>query len=96
MRSVVPIRHLEMADQLAIGWILTAAIAAVALYSLVLKKDKSRLSPANETECVKSVAVDSNGKSDADVIIVGAGVAGAALAYTLGKVNCFLNLFSIV
>ena len=35
------------------------------------------------------------GNDDDDIIIVGAGVAGAALAHTLGKVikNCLLLLF---
>lgn len=35
------------------------------------------------------------GNDDVDIIIVGAGVAGAALAHTLGKVikNCLLLLF---
>ena len=38
---------------------------------------------------------DSAGNDGPEVIIVGAGVAGAALAYTLGKVTPFANLFAI-
>ncbi|GMN35915.1 hypothetical protein TIFTF001_005619 [Ficus carica] len=79
-----------MADPYTMGWILASVLGLIALYYLVVKnKNHREPSPENESECVKSVApVNEECRSkngDADVIIVGAGVAGSALAHTLGK-----------
>ncbi|BBG95126.1 FAD/NAD(P)-binding oxidoreductase family protein [Prunus dulcis] len=81
----------EMADQYLLGWILASVLGLVALYRTLVKRNDDRRSALAEkrSECVKSVMV-SNGEcrsidGDVDVIIVGAGVAGAALAHTLGK-----------
>ncbi|CAL8996169.1 unnamed protein product [Prunus brigantina] len=80
-----------MADQYLLGWILASVLGLVALYRTLVKRNDDRRSVLVEkrSECVKSVMV-SNGEcrstdGDVDVIIVGAGVAGAALAHTLGK-----------
>lgn len=82
-----------MADQYLLGWILASVLGLVALYRALVKRNDDRRSALVEkrSECVKSVMV-SNGEcrstdGDVDVIIVGAGVAGAALAHTLGKVR---------
>lgn len=82
-----------MADQYLLGWILASVLGLVALYRTLVKRNDDRRSALVEkrSECVKSVMV-SNGEcrstdGDVDVIIVGAGVAGAALAHTLGKVR---------
>lgn len=40
-----------------------------------------------------SLRPETSGNNNNDVIIVGAGVAGAALAYTLGKVSIFLYFY---
>lgn len=81
-----------MVDPYTMGWILASVLGLIALYYLVVKnKNHGEPSPENESECVKSVAPINeecrSKKGDADVIIVGAGVAGSALAHTLGKVN---------
>ncbi|KAH7529547.1 hypothetical protein ACOSP7_010470 [Xanthoceras sorbifolium] len=89
-----------MADQYTWGLILGAVVGLVALYNLGLlavynfvmknKNDDDADSLLTKSRAAKTAsAVDgecgSNAVGDADVIIVGAGVAGAALAHTLGK-----------
>ncbi|KAI3962537.1 hypothetical protein MKW92_035378 [Papaver armeniacum] len=62
-------------------------------YSSSQKNDikKNKVVTVMENECIKNSVGENNGefksksKEETDVIIVGAGVAGAALAYTLGK-----------
>ncbi|GMJ02550.1 DROUGHT HYPERSENSITIVE 2, SQUALENE EPOXIDASE 1 [Hibiscus trionum] len=79
-----------MADSSVLGWILCSVITLVALCVVVLKRRNRKGISVTRTESVNSV-LTSNGEcgstdgSHADVIIVGAGVAGSALAYTLGK-----------
>ncbi|KAM1289267.1 hypothetical protein ACFX13_016916 [Malus domestica] len=82
-----------MADQYLLGWIFATVLGVVFLYRALAKrsdeKGRGLVEEENRSECVKSVMV-SNGEcrstdGDVDVIIVGAGVAGAALAHTLGK-----------
>ncbi|GLT41206.1 hypothetical protein SLA2020_152880 [Shorea laevis] len=77
-----------MADQYVWGWILGSLLALGALFTMTVRKRK-RDGISGRSEFVKSVSAV-NGKcrsdnGDVDVIIVGAGVAGAALAHTLGK-----------
>ncbi|XP_062164264.1 squalene monooxygenase SE1-like [Alnus glutinosa] len=79
-----------MVDQSLLGWILAPVLGLLAIYTLVAKKNRVGVSSETRGECVKSVATTTNGEcrsgnSDIDVIIVGAGVAGAALAHTLAK-----------
>lgn len=88
-----------MVDQYTLGGILASVFALVAIYTLVAKKKKNnnrRDSPNARSESVNGVATAKgecrSTNSDADVIVVGAGVAGAALAHTLGKVNFRLLL----
>lgn len=80
----------EMADQYALGWILASLLALIALFRVVAKGKREGGSSAR-IECVKSAVTSGwdsgSADSNADVVIVGAGVAGSALAYTLGKVN---------
>jgi squalene monooxygenase len=81
----------KMVDQSLLGWILAPVLGLLAIYTLVVKKNRVGVSSETRGECVKSVATTTNGEcrsgnSDIDVIIVGAGVAGAALAHTLAKV----------
>ncbi|KAJ6930255.1 squalene monooxygenase SE1-like [Populus alba x Populus x berolinensis] len=82
-----------MADQCMPGWILAALFGLSAIYYLVTKKKEQRANKdllEARSESVNSIATTSgecrsSNVSDVDVIIVGAGVAGAALAHTLGK-----------
>ncbi|KAL6317249.1 hypothetical protein AAG906_030002 [Vitis piasezkii] len=79
-----------MVDQGILGWIFASLLGFVVFRSVLLKNKKNGgASVEIRDECVKSTA---NGEcrsktacEEADVIIVGAGVAGAALANTLGK-----------
>jgi hypothetical protein len=87
-----------MADQCMLGWILATLFVLFAIYCLVIKKKErgtkikdlleSRSESVNCTATTNEECRSGN-VSDADVIIVGAGVAGAALAHTLGKVFSF-------
>ncbi|KAK0576833.1 hypothetical protein LWI29_024017 [Acer saccharum] len=89
-----------MADQYTWGLILGAVVGLVALYNLGLlavynfvMKNKSdedadllrTRSSAAKTASAVNGEFGSNAAGESDVIIVGAGVAGAALAHTLGK-----------
>lgn len=87
------------------GWILASALGLFGLFYLVAKKKDAsnrRALLESRSESVKSIATTngecrSDNSSDADVIIVGAGVAGSALAHTLGKViYLFLFCFSFL
>ncbi|KAJ1377686.1 Squalene epoxidase [Sesbania bispinosa] len=80
-----------MVDPYMLGWILCSVLSLFALYSLVFSGKSRRASPENETLCADTVTTAAGEcrsdkvNGDADVIIVGAGVAGSALAHTLGK-----------
>lgn len=81
-----------MIDQYIFGCFAASLMGFVLLYNLRRKIRRNRGSkPAGKDECVKTSSAAAAGGSrqenggDADIIIVGAGVAGAALAYTLGK-----------
>ncbi|XP_056167755.1 squalene monooxygenase SE1-like [Syzygium oleosum] len=72
-----------------VGGILASVLGVLFLYRLVARKRRR-----NGSECVKSMgttrdkesrSANESGRGDFDVIVVGAGVAGSALAYTLGK-----------
>ncbi|KAJ6335323.1 hypothetical protein OIU78_012035 [Salix suchowensis] len=82
-----------MADQCMQGWILATLSVLFATCCLLIKKKErgtkkdlleSRSKSVNCTAATNEECRSGN-FSDADVIIVGAGVAGAALAHTLGK-----------
>ncbi|KAJ6730181.1 SQUALENE MONOOXYGENASE-RELATED [Salix viminalis] len=82
-----------MADQCMQGWILaTLSVLFATSFLLIKKKERgtkkdlleSRSKSVNCTATTNEECRSGN-FSDADVIIVGAGVAGAALAHTLGK-----------
>nr|WBR34620.1 squalene epoxidase [Bupleurum chinense] len=83
-----------MVDQYVLGWILASVFGLFTLYLVVLKRtnDEKRAILEARREGMKSLNT-TNGEcrssqgdgDDVDVIIVGAGVAGAALAHTLGK-----------
>nr|KYP34787.1 Squalene monooxygenase [Cajanus cajan] len=80
-----------MVDPYVLGWILCSVLTLFALHSLAFRGTSRRASPENRNDFSETVTTTAgecrsgNRNSDADVIIVGAGVAGAALAYTLGK-----------
>ncbi|KAI3448206.1 hypothetical protein Pfo_004871 [Paulownia fortunei] len=79
-----------MIDQYIFGGFVASLFGFVLLYNLRRKIKKTKGSRAVRTdECIKSSAAGGGFRKDAggdaDIIIVGAGVAGAALAYTLGK-----------
>ncbi|KAL2317873.1 hypothetical protein Fmac_031749 [Flemingia macrophylla] len=77
-----------MVDPYVLGWTLCSLLTLFSLYSLAFRR---RASPEKRTDFSDTVTTTAgqcrsgNRKGDADVIIVGAGVAGAALAHTLGK-----------
>nr|AWK97814.1 squalene epoxidase [Tripterygium wilfordii] len=81
-----------MVDHCLLGWILASVLGFFTLYFLVLKRtdDEKRAVLEARREGMESLNT-TNGEcrssdgEDVDVIIVGAGVAGAALAHTLGK-----------
>ncbi|MED6111044.1 Squalene epoxidase 1 [Stylosanthes scabra] len=86
----------EMADPYVLGWILVSVLTVVALYSLVFAGGNRRRGASHEndaqrrgnvTTTVGECGSKNSDGNDADVIIVGAGVAGAALAHTLGKIG---------
>lgn len=78
-----------MVDQFVLAIFLASLLGFVLLYSLRFKRKERASAVEIKDECVKSAANgECRSKSNydaADVIIVGAGVAGAALAHTLGK-----------
>ncbi|XP_062097215.1 squalene monooxygenase SE1-like [Humulus lupulus] len=81
-----------MVDQFVIGWISVSLLSLIAFYNLVLKNKTPTDSSGKITECVQNNITAISGEcqskdGDVDVIIVGAGVAGSALAHTLGKVG---------
>lgn len=80
-------------DLYNIGWILSSVLSLFALYNLIFagkknydvnEKVNQREDSVTSTDAGEIKSDKLNG--DADVIIVGAGIAGAALAHTLGKV----------
>ncbi|KAI3931829.1 hypothetical protein MKW98_012239 [Papaver atlanticum] len=71
-----------------IQYILGGILASLLGFLFLLKLNGNKKNKKNEIrdECVKSsINGDLRSNGDTDIIIVGAGVAGAALAYTLGK-----------
>lgn len=92
LRELARVCIWKMVDQYALGLILTSVLGfVVLLYNLMAKKNRSRVSSEARSEGVQTVTTSINGEcrsieGDVDVIIVGAGVAGSALAHTLGKV----------
>lgn len=75
------------------NWILPLSISAlvisaVAFYEFFVKPKRNSIDHDRTVSTVTSNvgSVNIAGDTVADVIIVGAGVAGSALAYTLGKV----------
>ncbi|KAL3843821.1 hypothetical protein ACJIZ3_001224 [Penstemon smallii] len=82
-----------MIDQYILGSFVASLFGFVLLYKLrrKIKKPKSNSKIGNKNECINGSAADGGSQADSagevDVIIVGAGVAGAALAYTLGKIT---------
>lgn len=90
----------KMTHPYVLAWISVFVTTLLALCGVVLKRRKVNRISSARTESVTSVsAVDGECRSadgcDTDVIIVGAGVAGSALAHTLGKVlfSFFFFLF---
>nr|WNO03109.1 squalene epoxidase [Ilex cornuta] len=82
-----------MEFQYVLGSVLALLLWFVFLYNVFEKKDSRRgsLEAAESTNITTNTAAingecgSKNSEDDVDVIIVGAGVAGAALAHTLGK-----------
>ena len=85
-----------------LGWILFSVLSLVALYNLAFADKKRSVSSAAVSQCMTSKSTvnaecrSTDGNGGVDVIIVGAGVAGAALAHTLGKVISLALSYSIV
>lgn len=92
-----------MADLSVLGWILCSALSLFALYSLAFGgASRNHASPEKRNELSETVTTSAGEcrsekhHGDADVIIVGAGVAGASLAHTLGKVGLIYKRFSLL
>lgn len=85
-----------MEYQYVVGGIIASLLGFLLLYrSRGMKKSKESRENMRD-EVVKSseqVVCWSENSISSDVIIVGAGVAGSALAYTPGKVNLFFSLY---
>lgn len=85
-----------MECQYLIGGIVASVLGFLLLYrSKGMKKTKESRENMRD-EVVKSsetVVCRSENSISTDVVIVGAGVAGSALAYALGKVNLFFSLY---
>ncbi|KAJ1406300.1 hypothetical protein SESBI_25225 [Sesbania bispinosa] len=78
-----------MVDPYALGWIICSVLSLVALYNLVFTRKNCTASSEAATENITTATGECrslNRDGDAEVIIVGAGVAGSTLAHTLGKV----------
>jgi squalene monooxygenase len=78
-------------DLYNIGWILSSVLSLFALYNLIFsgKRNYHDVNDKVKDSVTSTDAGDIQSEKlngDADVIIVGAGIAGAALAHTLGKV----------
>nr|AUD09558.1 squalene epoxidase 1 [Ononis spinosa] len=78
-----------MVDPYAVGWIICSLTTIVALYNFVFyRQNRSDKTTPTTTENITTATGDCrslNPNGDVDIVIVGAGVAGSALAYTLGK-----------
>ncbi|THF98141.1 hypothetical protein TEA_004145 [Camellia sinensis var. sinensis] len=76
-----------MVDQYMLGSILASVIGLALLYNLFVKRNGRDETTTTTTSTTTTTAINGEcrSKNDVDVIIVGAGVAGAALAHTLGK-----------
>lgn len=81
-------------DQYIFGAFLVSLSGFILLYSQLRRKPKkckssSNFEPKNGDYIKTSADVNLRGDSEhrTDIVIVGAGVAGSALAYTLAKVN---------
>lgn len=83
-----------MEEHYVLGLVLASLLGFLLVYALFFKKNDRRDSveavkstTATTTTAISGECRSRNGAGDdVDVIIVGAGVAGAALAHTLGKV----------
>jgi len=82
-----------MLDTYVFGWILCAALSAFAIRNFVFAGKKCCVSLETDAAlCAENITTaagecrSSKRDGEVDVVIVGAGVAGSALAYTLGKV----------
>lgn len=74
------------------GIIASSLVLVFVLYGSAAKKKATGSIHAESNGCTKTSENGTCSREVAgttDIIIVGAGVAGAALAYTLGKVHCF-------
>ncbi|KAG5018456.1 hypothetical protein AAZX31_06G045800 [Glycine max] len=81
-----------MVDPYVLGWIICAVLSLVALRNFAFaRKNRCHSSETDATRRAENVTTaagecrSSSRDGDVDVIIVGAGVAGSALAHTLGK-----------
>lgn len=85
-----------MIGQFIFGCFVASLFGFALFYNL--RRKIRRDGGSGKDECIKTSAAVSRQESggDPDIIIVGAGVAGAALAYTLGKVGEYFNFFTII
>lgn len=83
-------------DQFFLGELLAFVIGFMVLYSFFRKREKNNSSASAENtrglsndhaNDLTTRSSESDAAGNADVIVVGAGVAGSALAYTLAKVT---------
>lgn len=91
-----------MVDQVILGGVIASLLGVVLLHHIRRRKVKgaSSMGIIQGNECLESSQNEMLSGSEiattsTDIIIVGAGVAGSALAYTLGKVTVFVCLVTI-
>lgn len=68
-----------------------ASLLGLLFLTISMRKKKSGASSLEAQSTDSVMERSGNGSTDTDIVIVGAGVAGAALAYTLGKVRVSSN-----
>lgn len=81
-----------------LGSLVASVMAMGLLYNLLAKRNgrgegnAAAAAATATTTTTTEISGECRSKNDADVIIVGAGVAGAALAHTLGKVRIVFRI----
>ena len=81
-----------MVDQFILGVFIASLLGFVMLHQIRRKKmNRASSMGIKENECLEGSRIEmlcgSERTTNTDIIIVGAGVAGSALAFTLGKVK---------
>ncbi|KAK7410108.1 hypothetical protein VNO78_00637 [Psophocarpus tetragonolobus] len=88
-----------MVDPYVLGWIMCTVLSLVALRNFLFASNNRCAS--SSALCAQNITTaagecrSTNCSADVDVIIVGAGVAGSALAHTLGKIELLESCYNL-